>query len=281
MPSTFSNDWNVPSEVFLYGDQSARTLHMDEIASYLHSLLPQMSIEARDGFVEHHFRGNVEELAQKMTRTKVRDTSKPFESFDPLPGEVRFEEKLISRPDKRVSGILYDAARLQLILRDIIPSSELNLRIVHILFSPRLFGTFDDTDRRYHARVILCGYPSMISTSGIVVAPAKPREFYAARQQVRALGRDVPAEVLEAQIKGRFLDYDDPRLTEVMKGYAVQALMYSITSQPFCKDENCRLYNSHWQEEVLASQLGEREFCDEHLSLIRRIADKLQTLGGV
>lgn len=273
MPSTSSNEWNVPSEVFLYADQSARTLDTAEIGSYLGSLLPQIRIDVRDGFVEHHFKGNAEELAQKIACTKVRDVSKPFESFDPLLGEVRYEEKLIDRPDKRVSGILYDALRLQLILRDMIPPNELNLKVIHILFTPRLFGTFDDSDRRYHARVILCGYPSLISTSGIVVAPAKPREFYIARQKVRALGRDVPAEVLEEQIKGRFLDYDDSRLTEVMKGYAVQALMYSITSEPFCKDSDCRLYNSHWQEEMLASQLGKKEFCDEHLSLIRLIAN--------
>jgi hypothetical protein len=271
LPSTSSNEWNIPSEVFLYGDSSAGTLDMKELATYLRSLFPQISIEVRDGFIGHHFRGNVEELAQKTARTKVRDASRPFESFDPLLGEIRFEEKLISRPDKRVSGILYDAPRLQLIMRDMILSRELNLRVVHILFTPRLFGTFDDSDRRYHARVILCGYPSMISTSGIVVAPAKPREYYMVRQRLRALGKDVPAEVLEEQVKGRFLNYDDPRLTEVMKGYVVQALMYSITSEPFCGDENCRLYNSHWQEEVLASQLGEKEFCDKHLSLIRLI----------
>lgn len=233
-----------------------------------------MSMKVREDFVRYHYQGSPKELAWKVARTKVRNISKPFVSSDPLIGEIKFEEKLIKRPDKRMSGILYDATRLQLVMRDLIPPNELSLKVVHILFTSRLFGTFDSVDRRYHARVVLCGYPSMISTSGIVEAPAKPREYYILKQKLKTYGRDVPVEVLEEQIEGRFLDYDDPRLTEVMKGYALQALLYSITFDPFCKDSSCRLFNSHWQEEVLVAQLGKKEFCSEHLSLIKQIADQ-------
>ncbi|MFQ5909435.1 MAG: DUF6775 family putative metallopeptidase [Thermoplasmata archaeon] len=273
MPSTSSSEWNIPTDVFLYNDPSARTLDVGEIASYLQGLFPRIRVGIRDDFIMHNFRGSSTDLAGRIARTKVRDISKPFKSFDPLLGEVRFEEKLIARPEKRISGILYDAHRLQLVMREMIPAGELSLKVVHILFTSRLFGSYDSADRRYHARVILCGYPSMISTSGIVEAPAKPREYYLMKQKLRALDSDVPAEILEEQIEGRFMDYDDPRLTEVMKGYATQALLYSVTFQPFCEDSSCRLFNSHWQEEVLASQLGEKEFCDEHLSIIDGIAN--------
>ncbi len=271
MPSTSSSEWNIPTDVFVYNDLSAKTLAIKEIASYIRGLFPRMKVEVRGDFVSHHHRGSTEELAEKIARTKVRNTSNPFEGFDPLFGEIRFEEKLLERPERGISGVLYDATRLHLVLRGMIPEEELSLRAVHAVFTSRLFGTYDIADARYHARVILCGYPSMISTSGIVEAPAKPREYYLMREKLRALGEDVPAEVLKEQIQGRFLDYDDPRLTEVMKGYSLQALFYAITHEPFCEDPDCRLYNSHWQEEVLASQLGDKEFCDEHLSLIERV----------
>ncbi|MCJ2564043.1 MAG: hypothetical protein LN417_08160 [Candidatus Thermoplasmatota archaeon] len=274
LPSTYSSERNIPTDVFLYNDPSAKTLVVEEIASHIRGLFPGMKVEVRRDFVSHHYDGSIEELAEKIARTKVRNISDPFESFDPLLGEMKFEEGLIAEPEKGTSGILYDAVRLHLVLREMIPEEELSLRAVHAAFTSRLFGTFDDADRRYHARVILCGYPSIISTSGIVEAPAKPREYYLMRQKLRALGEDVPAEVLKEQIQGRFLDYDDPRMTEVMKGYSLQALFYAITHEPFCEDPECRLYNSHWQEEVLASQLGDKEFCDEHASMIRRISDQ-------
>lgn len=274
MPSTSSSEWNIPTDVFLYNDPSAKTLAIEEIASHIRGLFPGMRVEVRRDFISHHYHGSVEELAEKIARTKVRNVNGPFESFDPLLGEIRFEERLLERPESGISGVLYDATRLHLVLREMIPEEELSLQVVHAAVTSRLFGTYDIADARYHARVILCGYPSMISTSGIVEAPAKPREYYLMREKLRALGEDVPAEVLKEQIQGRFLDYDDPRMTEVMKGYSLQALFYAITHEPFCEDPECRLFNSHWQEEVLASQLGDKEFCDEHASLIRRISDR-------
>jgi hypothetical protein len=258
--------------VYVYDDPSSKTLNVDEIVAYLGNHLPLVSIQKRGEFLQHHFRGDVKALAESIACTKVRSVSADFEEFDPLPGEIRFEENLLESPERRISGILYDAPRLQLLMRDLVPANELNLGMVHVVFTPRLFGTFDAGDRRYHARVILCGYPNLISTSGIVEAPAKPREFYLARQAMRTMGTDVPAEVLEEKIEGRFLDYDDPRLTDVVKGYVMQAMLYSVVRELFCDDARCRLYNAHWQEEVLEAQLGEREFCDRHASMIREIA---------
>jgi hypothetical protein len=231
-----------------------------------------MKIEVREEFIRHHFRGDTNELAEQIAHAKVRNVSAPYTETEALRGEVRFEETLIANPERGTSGILYDAPKLHQIYRDMIPSEELSLNVAHLLFTSRLFGTFDEGDPRYHARAILCGYPSMLSTSGIVEAPAKPREYYIIRDRLRALGEEVPAEVLKEQIRGRFLDYDDPRLTEVMKGYSLQALLYSITHEPFCENTECRLYNSHWQEEVITSQLGDKEFCPEHRDLIRQIS---------
>lgn len=101
------------------------------------------------------------------------------------------------------------------------------------------------------------GFPSLISTTGIVEAPAKPKEFYELKQEYVALGLPVPIEELKKKFRGRFIDYDDERLTEIMKGYVMQALFYHIFGEPFCRERRCRLFNAHWQEEVLEAQLGQ------------------------
>jgi hypothetical protein len=61
-----------------------------------------------------------------------------------------------------------------------------------------------------------------------------------------------------------------------MKGYVMQALFYHLTLDPFCSDKRCRLYNAHWQEEVLEAQLEEPEFCERHAKMLERFVESLQ-----
>jgi hypothetical protein len=67
------------------------------------------------------------------------------------------------------------------------------------------------------------------------------------------------------------LNYNDKRLTEVLTGYIYQAIFYHLTGQPFCHESNCRLYNAHWQSEVLNAQLNPPEFCKMHQLLLNRL----------
>ena len=104
-----------------------------------------------------------------------------------------------------------------------------------------------------------------MSLESLVEAPAKPREFYQAQQQLGRLAEDEAAyRALKERFGERFLDHDDPRLTEVAKGIVMQAVMYALTGEAFCGDPACRLYDAHWQEEMLRAQLGEPEFCERH-----------------
>jgi hypothetical protein len=69
-----------------------------------------------------------------------------------------------------------------------------------------------------------------------------------------------------------FIDYKDPRMTEVTKGYAAQALFYCLVGYPFCDDSNCRLFNAHRQSEMLQAQLlSPYEFCPEHQAVLDKI----------
>lgn len=148
------------------------------------------------------------------------------------------------------------------------------MAVAHVAFTSRLPGTFDDADRRYHARAVVLGFPSIISTSGLVEAPAKPRGFYAAKRGLRIDSADVRYEALKQEYAGRFVDYDDPRLTTVATGYAMQALFYHLTREPFCGDEDCVLFNAHWQEELLHAQVESGLLCRRH----RKVAEAVR--GG-
>ena len=134
----------------------------------------------------------------------------------------------------------------------------------HIILTERLFATCDE-DKRPHIRAAIYGYPSIISTSGIVEGPAKPREYYLYKERLTALGTwPIEEPKVKRRLKARFIDYGDKRMTEVLKGYLSQATFFFITGEPFCAKRGCRLFNAHWQEDLIYAQIERGEFCTEH-----------------
>jgi hypothetical protein len=191
---------------------------------------------------------------------------------EPLYGEIEYEKRRILGKT-RSFGILYDGFHLLRIFGEIMSREECSLEFVHIFFTNRLFATWDDSDKRYHLRTSVYGIPSIISTTGLVEAPAKPREYYLLKQQYERLGKDLTE--LKDRFKGSFIDYEDERLTQVIKGYAMQAIFYSLTGDPFCEDKGCRLYNAHWQEELIFAQLESGyEFCGRHTKSLDSLRKK-------
>lgn len=265
---------HLPSFIYLYDGGKTNALNLDEISRYLKDIFKGSEIQIRDEFLNHHLsRSSFEErkkmidnLAEEIAKAKIRKIEERNSDFEPLPGEIEYEKRRISDPDKKSFGILYNGFMLMKIFSDLISEEEAGLSYCHIIFTDQLFASWDEGDLRYHARVSIYGFPSIISTSGIVEAPAKPREFYLKKQ----FGIDV--NILKQEFAGRYIDYDDPRMTEVMKGYVLQALFYHITGNPFCDDRKCRLFNAHWQEEVIQAQLNSRyEFCRKHQEYINYI----------
>jgi len=256
--------------IFLYDDPSSKTLNLKEIKNYLKSQLGQVDIRIRKEFITFHLNSkNFEEYAEKIAQCKIRTINSSGDDFKPLLGEIRFEKQLIENPERKLTGILYKGYQLDQIFLGLIPKKELDFTSLHIVFTNRLFGTFEENDGRYHARVIICGYPSIISTTGIVEAPAKPKEFYLLKQSYSMASSEIPIDVIKDEFQGRFIDYDDPRLTEIMKGYVMQSVFYHLSNGPFCEDKNCRLYNAHWQEEVIHAQIG-GSLCKKHKKIIKK-----------
>ncbi len=260
----------------LYVEGLITDLRVQEIIRYLRKWMKGSHIDFRGNFFRYHLgtllegerRGLVQQLAEELAILRIRDaTVRHSRDRRPMNAEVAYERRRIEQEDFKSFGILYDGFGLQRIFSSLISEDERNLDHCHITFTNQLLGTWDEDDRRYHARVSVYGFPSVISTTGVVEAPAKPREFYLKKR----LG--IPSDVLKSEFRGRFIDHEDPMLTEVIKGYVMQTLFFHTTGDPFCDDPECRLYNAHWQEELVRAQLGgEYEFCKNHRRFLNRHA---------
>ncbi len=247
--------------ILIYNESRAENFRAKEVKYYLKERFPRAGISLEDALPRE---GLVNTLAKEFAKIRVLDAYKPFQGNEPLPGEVGFEAKVIRR-EALPMGVLYDGFRLQELYQRSVLRERRNLNRLPIIFTDRFFGTYEEDDLRYHGRAIILGYPVLISTTGLVEALAKPREFYVGRR----LGRD-EAELKE-MLEGRFIDYGDERMTEVLKGYAMQGVFYHLTGEAFCESRGCRLFNAHWQEEVLKAQLSEPEYCERHLKVLSQL----------
>jgi len=73
---------------------------------------------------------------------------------------------------------------------------------------------------------------------------------------------------------GKFIEYNDERLTEVVKGFVMQALVYFLTGDAFCEDHNCRLFDAHTQKDLIRSQLITKKFCYKHEAILDSIKNE-------
>jgi len=255
-------------EIILYDEGTAQELDIKAIAQYLTQKMGAVGVEVRGNpFVFNLPQDKLSDYAREIASSKIQEISqKILPAQEPLYGEIEYEKRRILGRT-RSFGILYDGFHLLRIFWEIMPREERSREFVHIFFTNRLFATWDGNNKRYHLRTSVYGVPSIISTTGLVEAPAKPREYYLLKQQYERLRKDLTE--LKERFKGSFIDYEDEHLTEVMKGYAMQAVFYALTGDPFCEDKDCRLYNAHWQEELIFAQFeGEYEFCGRHTRIL-------------
>lgn len=168
----------------------------------------------------------------------------------------------------RTSGLLFDFIGTQ---KEFESLRHSNKDACHIILTPKLFATLDE-HKNLHIRAAIFGFPSIISTSGIVEGPAKPKEFYLYKQKYAQLGIwNIEEDKIKRKFKARFIDYADKRMNEVLKGYIAQSLFFYITGELFCQQKSCRLFNAHWQEDLIYSQIKLGKFCPKHKKLLKQI----------
>jgi hypothetical protein len=231
----------------------------DAIADWLRGRV-DAAVTVRDRFLE---RVRDDELPAAFADARVLSPYDP-ETGNTMLGIVRYEERALSNPD-RAGGVIYDGTAVQNALNARLPADERRLDHLHVALLDRVLGTWGDHDGRWHKRVNVLGQPALVSVPGLYEAPAKPEEYYKEQQRHAMLSGDTPPrEVLESQVEGDFLVADDPRTTEALKGYVLQAVHYLRTGEAFCDDERCRLHNPHRQPGVVEAQLRDPEFCPAH-----------------
>jgi hypothetical protein len=256
-----ATDASTPDRVTLYRAPTTEA-DADAIADWLRERV-DAGVSVRDRFLSVHAD---DELAEGFAETRVLD---PYdrETGNTMVGIVRYEERALEHPE-RAGGVIYDGLQVQRILGERLPDSERGLDHLHVPLVDRVLGTWGDHDGRWHKRVTVLGQPALVSVPGLYEAPAKPEQYYKEQQKHAMLSGDSPPrEVLENEVEGDFLVADDPRTTDALKGYVLQAYHYLATGEAFCDQEQCRLHNPHRQPGVVDAQLRDPEFCDEHAQL--------------
>ena len=244
------------SRVILYDDPHVPEIDARRLAAFAEKTF-HVSVEVRGPLL-----AGVPE--RDLLPFVVRDTRTPPGAGRPTSaGDCRDPER--ENRDGAASRRLYDGFALQDFASGLVPASELSLDALSVLLTDMLTCTYDYEDYRYHARAVVCSNPAVISSAGIIAAPARPREYYL--DVMRGAGRDE----LEERYAGRYLEYGDARMQGIAEGYLMQAIFFHATGEPFCRDFDCRLFNSHWQAELLHSQLESGRLCSRHDAVLRNI----------
>ena len=255
------------STVFLYDEPSVPEIKIEDLANFIRDVFC-VKVEIRKN-IFNYFQSNI---ASDLATCRIFDTRIPFERHSPTQEEIRFEEDSFVN-NKETNIIMYDGFEFLKAITGIISQDELGPDKFHLVCTNKLTCTFDLDDYRYHGRAVICSNPAIISTTGIIEAPAKPREFYLSLLTNITQGLNI--DTIKNQFRGRYLEYHDPKIGEVIKGYALQALFYYLTGESFCESKECRLFNAHWQSDLLHSQIEIGKLCDKHQRILDMTVSKL------
>lgn len=217
---------------------------------------------------------DLDAISSELIKLRIIDpTKRDARAIDSF--ALRDFEKRILCGISRARGVPYEGVGLMKLYQQLIGIAHVVPDEIQIVLTDRLIMTWSDDDLRFHARVAVFGFPSVISTSGMIEAPARPREYYLAKQalSIKGVGGFEPA--LAEQFKGRYLEPDDDRTKHVLRGYLLQCLFYAYNIEPFCKDKDCALFNAHWQEEMIHAQVESGKLCAKHEVLLDKITSGL------
>ena len=239
--------------------------------------MPEININQLADFIKKNFTVHTEvrenifsnikkTTAKQLASCRIFNTRKPFEFHSPSIEEIEFEKNSFQNSSKIKNIIMYDGFEFQKILSDLISEDENLTNNFHLIFTNRLMCTYDYDDYRYHGRAIICSNPSIISITGIIEAPAKPKEYYI--ELISKIVQGLNLDSIKKKYQGTYLEYHDERISTIVEGYAMQALFYYLTGEPFCELKECRLFNPHWQNELLHSQIEIGKLCKKHQKIL-------------
>lgn len=267
--------------VNFYNESSWPEVNIQKIIACLKKILPNNVIEKEKESLLYLNSIDKEKNFSFYKQAIVEDLKKPLSIYDLnyYHSSENYKEKNVITSNKKIECVdllLYDGFLVQKLFQKLIRKHEQELTFskLEIIITDKLLCTFDESDWRYHARSLICGNPTLISTSGIVEGIAKPRDYYYKLYFFKEK-RDIVDE-LKQEYNGQFINYNDPRINDIIEGLVLQSLFYFINSgEPFCHDRNCRFFNAHFQDEVIRINIKEKKICQRHKSLLNKYNQSL------
>ncbi len=253
------------SKIILYDEPTVPEIQLEKLKKFLKEIF-SIEIEIR-GSIFQHANDNI---AKKMAGCRIFDLKKPFKKHAPSIEDLRIE---LENKDmsEREEMTLYDGFEFQNAITELIPMNENKRDSLHIIFTNKLTCTFDGDDFRYHARALIGTNPAIISTTGIIEAPAKPKQYYL---DLMTNFSEKRVEEIKKKYTGEFLEYHDSRISEITEGYLLQSIFYYETGEAFCVHKDCRLFNAHWQKDLFFSQLENKRFCKKHQGILNELKNQ-------
>ena len=160
------------SKIILYNEPSVPEIDIKRAKKFLLETF-EIEIQIRENIFQNLNEKRYEEIAN----TRIFNLKKSFEKHVPSIKQISIELENKDMSNKQ-EMTLYDGVELNKIVKELIPTAENTVNVLHIIFTNKLTCTFDENDFRYHARAWVGANPIIISTTGIIEAPAKPKQFY-------------------------------------------------------------------------------------------------------
>ena len=248
------------SYVHFYYSTLTNSFLSKKVSSNLQEFIPFIDVDVRP-FTHHSERNMIDDSYKDNLMIQL-----PYDNRGDS-GKVLPADSQNSSNNSCQKTAIIDGFYLQRIYSRIIDENESQMSHFHLIFEDNLVCTYDEIDNRYHARPIICGSPSIISIPSIIEGPAKPKGYYF-KQMLKDL-LSINSKEIENEFASTFISNDDPRLMQVATGYVIQAIFFFLTNgNPFCSQYPCRLFNSHWQEELIYTQVINPVLCEEHLRIL-------------
>jgi hypothetical protein len=261
------------SKIFLYDEPAVQEIQISNLKNFLLKTF-HVDVEIKECIFNNLDAKNIE----KISSCRIFEPKVPFKKHLPNKQEIDFEKSvckdtklmekttMVEDAKKIEDVVMYDGFELQNIIYDVITKNDSEPNNLHIVFTNRLICTYDTADSRYHGRTVICSNPAIISTTGMIEAPARPREYYFEAMKYKMQGLDI--QDIKKKYSEKFLDYHDNRLSKISEGCLLQAIFYYMTGDAFCDNLDCRLNNAHWQKDLLYSQLKIGKLCNKHQAIL-------------
>jgi len=186
------------SKIILYDEPAVQEIQISNLKNFLLKTF-HVDVEIK-GCI---FNNLDVKYVEKISGCRIFEPKVPFKKHLPNKQEIDFEKSvckdtklmekttMVEDAKKIEDVVMYDGFELQNIIYDVITKDDSESNNLHIVFTNRLICTYDTADSRYHGRTVICSNPAIISTTGMIEAPARPREYYFEAMKYKMQGLDI------------------------------------------------------------------------------------------